>query len=89
MAEAKGNAVRLEDFIQGLIDDGTFTEMELNDARLRMLKAWYDNSQKRVSELVLIIKDAGLHKTAPCCLCGYNGPNYHQPEFHKCMEQLK
>jgi len=41
-----------------------------------------------IIKLTKIIKQAGLHKEAPCCLCGYNGLNYHQPEVHNCMEDI-
>lgn len=27
----------------------------------------------------------GMHKTAPCVVCGYNGPGYYQPDQHGCV----
>lgn len=28
---------------------------------------------------------AGLHKEAPCRICGYNGPGFYQPDTHSCV----
>ena len=41
-------------------------------------------AETRVKELERLIFDAGLWRTAPCCLCGYNGQGYFQPETHAC-----
>jgi hypothetical protein len=37
-----------------------------------------------IERLQAIAVKHGLWKEAPCCLCGYNGPNYFQPSVHKC-----
>jgi hypothetical protein len=37
-----------------------------------------------IERLRKIIVEHELWKEAPCCLCGYNGPNYFQPSIHKC-----
>lgn len=40
----------------------------------------------KIIELEAIIIKAKLHHDAPCCLCGYNGQNYFQPDIHECMK---
>jgi hypothetical protein len=42
-------------------------------------------AKNEVVRLVSIIKSAGLHDKAPCCICGYNGAGYYQPSIHKCF----
>jgi hypothetical protein len=38
----------------------------------------------RVRELERLIVNGANWQSAPCCLCGYNGPGYYQPETHAC-----
>ena len=42
------------------------------------------NAANEIERLRKIIAEHELWKEAPCCLCGYNGPNYFQPSIHKC-----
>ncbi len=37
-----------------------------------------------IERLRTVAVKRGLWKEAPCCVCGYNGPNYFQPSVHKC-----
>jgi len=43
-----------------------------------------DDAADEIERLQAIAVKHGLWKEAPCCLCGYNGPNYFQPSVHKC-----
>ena len=66
-------------------------EKHLEMADKHVAKAAWDHQQQRIAELEAenkalreaVIK-AGLHRQSPCVLCGYNGPEYYQPETHKC-----
>lgn len=59
-------------------------EMErAQESRIRM-HAEISRLRSEVYRLKGIIKDAGLWKEAPCCICGYNGPGYFQPKTHFC-----
>lgn len=44
----------------------------------------YWKQKARYYKIIMI--NAGLHKIAPCVICGYKGPNYHQPKTHECMD---
>jgi hypothetical protein len=44
----------------------------------------YNKLKTENERLQAIAVKHGLWKEAPCCLCGYNGPNYFQPSVHKC-----
>ena len=58
----------------------TMTMAEANEiAQKRIAELERDNQRLREA----VIK-AGLHRQSPCVLCGYNGPEYYQPETHKC-----
>ena len=39
---------------------------------------------EEIERLRTVAVKRGLWKEAPCCVCGYNGPNYFQPSVHKC-----
>ena len=41
---------------------------------------------KRLREALL---NTGAHNNPPCAICGYNGPNYYQPETHSCMAKAR
>ena len=40
----------------------------------------------KIKKLENVIIANGLIDKAPCCLCGYNGEDYYNPEKHKCMK---
>jgi hypothetical protein len=44
----------------------------------------YNKLKTENERLRTVAVKRGLWKEAPCCLCGYNGPNYFQPSVHKC-----
>jgi hypothetical protein len=44
----------------------------------------FDAQAKEIERLRTVAVKRGLWKEAPCCVCGYNGPNYFQPSVHKC-----
>jgi hypothetical protein len=43
-----------------------------------------DDAADEIERLRTVAVKRGLWKEAPCCVCGYNGPNYFQPSVHKC-----
>ena len=45
-----------------------------------------DAEIKRLREALL---NTGAHNNPPCAICGYNGPNYYQPETHSCMAKAR
>ena len=45
-----------------------------------------DAENKRLREALL---NTGAHNNPPCAICGYNGPNYYQPETHSCMAKAR
>ena len=58
----------------------------VDEQREAVIKTDADNDVLRAENQRLreaVIK-AGLHRQSPCVLCGYNGPEYYQPETHKC-----
>jgi hypothetical protein len=50
--------------------------------RIKELEA--DNS--RLRECLI---SHGVWQVAPCCVCGYNGPEYYQPANHPCAARAK
>ena len=55
-----------------------------------------DTAASRLSEMDAEIKrlreallNTGAHNNPPCAICGYNGPNYYQPETHSCMAKAR
>lgn len=45
-----------------------------------------DAENKRLREA---LQNTGAHNNPPCAICGYNGPNYYQPETHSCMAKAR
>lgn len=49
------------------------------------IAAWNTRAlSSEVERLKVVLFKSGAWMTAPCCLCGYNGPRYFQPDTHKC-----
>jgi|688.fasta_scaffold412798_5 hypothetical protein len=44
----------------------------------------YDEAADAIERVRTVAVKRRLWKEAPCCVCGYNGPNYFQPSVHKC-----
>lgn len=61
-------------------------EIDRLDEDNRRLRFERDEARKEAERLRTVAVKRGLWKEAPCCLCGYNGPNYFQPSVHKCAE---
>lgn len=59
---------------------------KLRDAgdRARFEPHLYHEAADAIGRLRTVAVKRGLWKEAPCCVCGYNGPNYFQPSVHKC-----
>jgi hypothetical protein len=53
-------------------------------AALTAALARAEQAERERDRLRAVILRAGLWQTAPCCLCGYNGPGYYQPGTHDC-----
>ena len=71
IAELEAENQRLTDKIEGL------------EKTLKLWRAgWRTGDAEDFLEEAVI--KAGLHRQSPCVLCGYNGPEYYQPETHKC-----
>ncbi len=45
--------------------------------------------KKEIERLRRLILMGRLWDEAPCCLCGYNGRGYFQPETHKCAKDYE
>lgn len=41
----------------------------------------------RIIELENLLFAKGQMISAPCFCCGYNGPNYYQPQVHPCAKR--
>lgn len=99
---AKAELNRTIDGLQSELADAQATIARL-DARLARYDRWTPEhnieqwpadvqarltaSEQQVARLEGIIKRNYLHRLAPCCLCGYNGPGYYQPDQHECMRE--
>lgn len=50
-----------------------------------------DEKLAKLSRVVKRLEDRlfrlGAMNDPPCFCCGYNGPNYYQPDTHKCAER--
>jgi hypothetical protein len=55
-----------------------------HDVSMGELAEYSHEAANVIERLQAIAVKHGLWKEAPCCLCGYNGPNYFQPSVHKC-----
>jgi hypothetical protein len=64
----------------GTIDDLIF-ELE---KQIKNTSNAFSDARKQIERLRTVAVKRGLWKEAPCCVCGYNGPNYFQPSVHKC-----
>lgn len=40
-----------------------------------------------LDRLRAIIIESGIWRQAPCCLCGFDGPGYFQPNVHECARR--
>ena len=63
--------------------------MGLADAEQERAKA----AEQRVRDLEAALERVKRHRlfrtmfeSAPCILCGYNGPGYYQPDAHPCAK---
>ncbi len=45
--------------------------------------------EARIRELEGALLKSGAWKIAPCCICGYNGPGYYQPDTHECAKRAR
>lgn len=45
--------------------------------------------REALAKIETICIKRGYWKSAPCCICGYNGPGYFQEETHKCASKIK
>lgn len=51
---------------------------------------WKEESErlsKRVTELEDLLFKRGEMFNPPCFVCGYNGPDYYQPDKHPCAKR--
>ncbi len=55
-------------------------------AREALSPALYSKSQQKRFLAVVTQMDLKRFESAPCYICGYNGPNYYQPEVHRCAQ---
>ena len=42
--------------------------------------------KEKCEKYLQIIIENRLHHKSPCCLCGYNGPGFYQPDTHECIK---
>ena len=64
---------------------GEYEAVDLIDTAASRLSEM-DAEIKRLREALL---NTGAHNNPPCAICGYNGPNYYQPETHSCMAKAR
>lgn len=88
LEDAIGAAEREREQARELLAD---TQASLREHMALVREAWTerDEAQAEVERLRGIIQRADLWKHAPCVLCGYDGPGYHQPETHACARPVK
>jgi hypothetical protein len=60
-------------------------EGDLVTAKDRIKELEADNARLRDS----LIKSGTWKVSQPCCVCGYYGPGYYQPEDHHCAARAK
>lgn len=58
------------------------TKLAARDARVVQL-------QEKLQQFLPKLIDNKQFEQAPCYLCGYNGPNYYQPDVHFCAKQYQ
>jgi hypothetical protein len=57
------------------------------DTREEAIAAWNRRDTSDLRKLEDRLFALGEMAKGPCFVCGYNGPNYFQPDVHKCAER--
>ena len=72
-------------------DDGTPTGHQLIPVGFMFHRAAdaLDAKDARIKELEGALLRTGAWEIAPCCICGYNGPGYYQPDTHACANRAR
>lgn len=63
------------------------TKMQQLADEITLLRLERDDARKEVKRLcdILFVRGEMLHP--PCFRCGYNGPEYFQPNVHRCAKR--